>query len=104
MTDGDPRFWLRDGTPADAETWRRKQGDAAYVQVAKTTLAGGMWVSTLWLGVDDGSLRSEDGRPLLFETVVFDVRERRGIDRARWPDEASAVEGHEALVAKWSRQ
>lgn len=97
-------LYLRDGTPADPETWRRKQGDASYVQVAKTRLAGGMWVSTIWLGVDDGSIPSRDGTPLIFESVVFDEETRGGLDRARWPDEASAQEGHEALVAKWSRQ
>jgi len=86
-----PKYFLRDGSPADAKVWASKQGDAAYVQVDKTMLPSAKWVSTLWLGVE-GSL---------FETVVFDAQTKQGVDRAKYATEAEARAGHQKLVAKW---
>ena len=98
------KLYFRDGSIADPEVWKKKQGDAEYVQVVKTTLPGGArWVSTLWTGIDDGTLPSPDGRPLIFETVVFDHAKRVGLDRARWADEESARAGHEEMVRRWSQ-
>src|SRR4051812_33014155 len=97
------RFYFRDGSPADADAWRAKQGEASYVQVDKTSLPSGKWVSTLWLGVDDGAVTSVAGQPpLIFETVVFDESTRQAVDRERYATEAQAQDGHRRMVAKWS--
>ena len=93
-------YYLRDGSRTDAETWRQKQGTVAYVQVASDR-GGGHWVSTIWMGVDDGTLPSPDGRPLIFETVVFREATKAALDRGRWPDEPAARAGHAALRKKW---
>jgi hypothetical protein len=43
--------------------------------VAKTTLEGGIYVSTVFLGIDHSW--TESGPPILFETMVFDPRRPR---------------------------
>lgn len=86
------KYLLRDGTETDAATWASKQADAAYVQVVKTHISDGRWISTIWVGI----------APTPFETVVFDDAEQRGIDRAHYDSEDAARRGHDAFVAKWS--
>ena len=85
-------YCLRDGSVADEATWQAKQGDAHYVQVEKTTLPNGCWISTLWLGI----------APKLFETVVFDNATRQGLDRQTYATEAEARSGHQRLAEKWA--
>ncbi len=89
-------FFRRDGSPASLEEWARlfESGN-----VAAQHLVRGWLVSTVWLGVDvshhaDGSL------PLIFETMVFppEWRESRGRWQWRYPDEASALAGHQLAV------
>ena len=59
---------------------------------------GNVWVSTVFLGLDHGWV---EGRPILFETMVFAVDDEDGADLhqeryATW-DEAAA--GHARIVA-----
>jgi hypothetical protein len=84
-------FTLRDGQATDEATWATKQDDPEYIQVDKTTLPNGLWVSTIWMGVDDS----------IFETVVFDDSIKKGLDRARSATEVAARAAHRRLVEKW---
>lgn len=88
-----PRYVLRDGSVTDEQTWARKQGDAAYVQLAKTSLASGRWVSTLWLGIDP---------PGLFETAVFDAATKQPLAKETYATEAEARAGHQRLADRWA--
>ena len=88
------------GIPMARAAWARKIEDAAYVRVLETTLSGGKWVSTVWLGLDhrfDGK-----GPPLIFETMVFPGEgEWAGLDVCRYSTLAEAEAGHASMVAKW---
>ena len=77
----------------------RNMPDRENFRVGKTLLPNGFWVSTVFLSVDhcwDG------GKPILFETMVFDRmfdRTEMGMDRyCEWSE---AEEGHKKMVAKW---
>jgi hypothetical protein len=94
-------YYLRDGTPTDVETWRALQGDAGYAQIEKTTLSNGRWVSTLWLGIQQGCVPSS-GAPELFETVVFDGDTRQPLASLRHATEADARAAHRRLVEEWA--
>ena len=96
-------LYFRDGSKADPETWGKKQGDARYVQVATDRIAGHL-ISTIWIGTDDGTIPSPDGRPLIFETVMFDEYTKTTLDRARYADEGAARDGHALMLAKWTRR
>jgi hypothetical protein len=76
----DARFYLRDGSVTDEATWSAKQDDPAYLQVDKTTLPNGLWVSTIWIGVDGVP---PSNPPSIFETVVFDDAVKKSVDRSR---------------------
>ena len=92
-------YW-RDGTPADdMKAIEEKLGDHDYKVVEQTTLPNGLWVSTVWLGLDHSFCR--EGPPLIFETMVFESKENlHDLDCERYPTEAEAIEGHWRMVAK----
>lgn len=94
-------YYLRDGSRTDAETWRSLQADPGYVQVRKTTLSNGRWISTIWLGIDQGGAVSRDA-PLFFESVVFDDATRRPLASVRHVSEADACEAHRKLIEEWA--
>lgn len=93
-------FHLKDGTPITVMEWAQKYRDEAYSRIAETSLAEGRWVSTVWLGVNQGF----GAVPLIFETMVF-AREGAALgevlDSARYATEADAREGHAEMVARW---
>ena len=80
--------------------------DPATKRVGETTLPNGLWVSTVWLGINQ---RFGDGPPLIFETTVFKhpLSESRAPDDGRDRDSESyatleeALNGHARMVQKW---
>lgn len=124
-------YW-RDGTKAvDARIgspeWEHqmhlveeKLRDPKYKRVAETTLPNGLWVSTVWLGLDYGYPISDEDqtnwKPMIFETMVFDTNNKRkyklgktertslgeDIDMKRYSTEEEALKGHEEMVKKYS--
>jgi len=80
--------------PVDLITWGRFFEDIDARRVARTEVAEGVEVSTVFLGIDHswGS-----GPPLLFETMVF--RAGDGGDCWRYTTHAQALAGHDQVVA-----
>lgn len=75
MTD----FYARDGQPLDFESWAGLREDDTYRRVAETWIDDGIWVSTVWLGIN----YSFTAPPLIFETMVF-AAHLREIDHEVW--------------------
>lgn len=94
-----PRYFLRDGTRTDRDTWRQMQDRKDYTRVVETRLPSGLWVSTVWTGVD----HQDRDPPHIFETAVFDESGGlpRAIDEADHASEADARTGHQAMVERW---
>lgn len=81
--------------------------------VKQETLPNGMFVSTVFLGLDHSF---GGGKPMLFETMVFDTNnkekykigdvERESIgeemDQVRYSTWGQAEAGHKKLVKKWN--
>jgi len=64
-------FWDRQGQPiADFMDWALKAEDDAYRIIACDTI-GGLVVSTIWIGID-GIGELFGGKPMIFETLVFE--------------------------------
>ena len=60
----------------DIAEWADWYRDFNHRRVAKTYLSNGeIFVSTVFLGVDHGGLASEDSGPVLWETMVFRMKE-----------------------------
>ena len=63
------------------------------------------WVSTVWLGLDHSFT---GGKPLIFETMVFDGERHnnRGSDYAqkRYSTEEEALRGHAKLLDKFTKK
>lgn len=68
-------------------------------RVAATTLADGVWVSTVFLGIDHSW---GTGPPVLFETMVFSNETFNGIDTYtnRYCTYTDAMVGHRRVVDK----
>jgi hypothetical protein len=97
-----PIFYRRDGTPCPDEMEWAKQfsRDHAQKRVRETILSNGLWVSTVWIGIDHAF---NNGPPMIFETMVFPSKERLGedLDMERYATEAEAIDGHRRMVEKW---
>jgi hypothetical protein len=85
----------------DLFKWAAFLGDIARRTVAKTVLADGTRVSTIFLGTDH---QFGDGPPLLFETMIFHGDPGTGDECWRYPTRAEALEGHAAAVAGYEEQ
>jgi hypothetical protein len=77
------------------EVW----GDGDRRRVAFTVVAPGVEVSTVFLGFDHSF--SEQGPPILFETMVF--TDYGGDDQLLWSTWKQAVAGHDLMVAKHTK-
>jgi len=98
MADGK---YILDGhtpVPVDLMTWARWYENADR-RVALTEIRPGIVVSTIFIGSDMGFGL---GRPLLFETAVFD--DYGGSEGDRYATWDEAVAGHVATVAKLEGQ
>jgi len=79
--------------------WSAKFNDMDYKRVALDELPNGYRVSTVWLGLDHSF---GGATPLIFETMVFPADGWGDEDCARYSTEAEAIDGHAAMVAKWT--
>ncbi len=95
------RTYDRKGNPISTEEFGRLCNDLNYKVVMRSTLQGGLAVSTVWLGLDHSY--GAGGDPVIFETMVFpswsDMSE---MDCARYRTEEEAIEGHWQIVDNWS--
>ena len=69
--------------------------------VAKTTLPDSKKISTVFLGLD---YSFENGKPLLFETMVFPEDSYLDLDMERYSTWEEAEEGHKKMVEKYSHE
>lgn len=96
----DRGYYARDGRPISMGQYADLFSDFNYKVVARTTIHHAS-VSTVWLGMDHGWL--EDGRPLIFETMIFPRRRRDKHApwadwQDRWSTEREARLAHERIV------
>lgn len=98
---GGPRYWDRRGEPMSFSEWVLAVEDGADARrVLETTLPNGLWVSTVWLGMNH---RYGPGKPLIFESMVFVSSQRLlELDQRRYTSELAARTGHLELVREWS--
>jgi len=87
----------RDGKPIDDfMDYLLKCGDDAYRIVARDDV-GDLTVSTIWIGMDIGAGFS-NGRPYIFETIVFNPDGSATNRGRRYCTEMDARAGHAAYV------
>lgn len=70
-------------------------------QVARTELAGGAFVSTVFLGLNHNWW--PDGPPALFETMLFGADSMAGEETWRYATWDGALAGHQAVVATYAQ-
>jgi hypothetical protein len=85
----------------DIMEWARafEQGDAR--RVAETNLPDGVWVSTVFLGIDHSW---GGGPPLLFETMIFGGENSEYQDRCSTWEQAEAMHAKAVAIAKGERE
>lgn len=71
--------------------------------IAQTTLPGGKWISTVWVGLSHGL--DNKGLPLIFETMVFTSPQSHfnydNLDCKRYATLEEAKNGHATMYQKW---
>lgn len=96
-------YYDRQTQPLSQREWVEllERGGREYNVVEQTTLPNGLWVSTVWLGLDH-SFRF-DAPPLIFETMVFPSQhELSELDQNRYTFESEARAGHKAMCEKYA--
>lgn len=82
--------------PVDSiEEWARKF-ERSNRHVASTKV-GGIWISTVFLGLDHSF---GNGEPQIFETMAFGGGDMRGLLQERYATWDEAAKGHKAVVAQ----
>ena len=66
--------------------------------IKQDTLDSGILVSTVFLGLNH---RFGEGKPLIFETMVFDDNDGGDHDMERYSTYEQALNGHKKMVKKW---
>lgn len=83
----------KEGKPLkDINEWGKLRKDEDYFVIGRTQV-GPFRVSTVWLGMEHGC---EDGKPLIFETLVFPECEYM----ERYTTELKAKNGHARMVGR----
>lgn len=90
-------YYDRNGQPITFEQWSALRADLdafGYRRVGLTEVSRNVEVSTVWLGINHNW--SDDGPPLIFETMIFGGP----LDQEQWryATEADAERGHEDAV------
>jgi hypothetical protein len=98
------KCYRRDGTayPGGEKglvQWGKDFSNFDYKIVKQDKLANGVFVSTVWLGLDHNY--GFNNRPLIFETMVFGPGDHSE-DCLRYSTEEEARLGHKMIVKKWS--
>jgi len=93
-------YYDKEGNPIDLNKWVNLFENMDYKIIKQETLENGVFVSTVWLGLDH-SFR-EGGKPIIFETMAFpsDNLDTHN-DMKRYYTLEEALEGHKAMVKKW---
>lgn len=98
------KFYILEGKrviPVDIEKWYSFFSIIENKIIKQETTKNGFWVSTVFLRVDHNY--SGSGKPLLFETMVFNNKESfEDLDIDRYSIYEEAEKGHEKMVAKWT--
>jgi len=92
-------WYDRQGRPIDVNQAAELGKNWDYKVLQRTTLPGGRWVSTVWLGLDHRY--GEGGKPLIFETMVFPKDSMGEEDCEQYATEIEAYLGHRRMVRKW---
>lgn len=79
--------------PSSFLEWARWFDVPGRRRVAETTTRDGIWISTVFLGIDH---RFGDGHPILWETMVF--RDENGCENWRYTTRGAALAGHNRVV------
>lgn len=90
------QMYDRNGNPISITDFTSKFADADYKSVACHYMQDWM-ISTVWLGISHGE--TVDGRPLIFETMIFPPDTYEDYYCTRYATEEEARSGHYRAMA-----
>ena len=98
-------YYDRNGDELTLEQWAKLFEDGEGRRVGYDVINDRYLVSTVWLGLDHNMQRifNPEARPLIFETMVFDLtgdQPSLDLEMERYSTEAAAQRGHVAMIAK----
>lgn len=89
------KYYDKNGKPLTLMQWATLFEDLDYKRIGSDE-KDGVKVSTVWLGLDHNF---DDGKPLIFETMVFGGKDDQW--QERWSTLSEAVAGHQWAVNKF---
>jgi len=94
-------YYDKQGLPISMVEWENLFEDHEYRIVKQEVLENGIFISTVWLGLDHSF--GFDDKLKIFETMVFPSEgDYNDIDTLRYSSLEEAEKGHKELVKKWS--
>lgn len=97
-------YFDRQGKPIKSrEEFSKLFNDFKYKVVKQDKLPNGLFVSTVWLGINHNFVGPSDS-PIIFETMVFDHSKKEDyidMDRERYSTEKQAIAGHKRMMKKY---
>jgi len=89
------------GNEISMDQWTRLLGNYDYKRISQKKLWNGLWVSTVWLGLDHGF---SGRRELWFETMVFKAGGHSEVNCDRYETLLQAKHGHIEIVKKYEKR
>ena len=106
-------YYNKDGGAITLEQWGKLVGDQDYRVIARSDLPNGIYVSTIWLGIDHriGRYDYSQRDPIIFESMAFapippdsPLKLGRELDQKRYATLRQAKAGHNRMVAKYMKE
>ena len=106
-------YYDKEGKPMEMLEWAKLLEDKNYQIIKQDTFKNGNFVSTVWLGLN---YNFGKGKPLIFETMVFDTNKKEKfkigkrkmesmgeeLDVKRYATLEEAKRGHKKMIKKYS--
>ncbi|QNR70384.1 hypothetical protein IAQ67_28945 (plasmid) [Paenibacillus peoriae] len=97
-------YYDRQGNPITRERFNELDADVSYRTVRNEYLENGLYVSTIWVGLDRGLMRLNRSleKPIIFDTAVFE--DLTLIYQRYSCDEDEALSCHEDAVKEFKNR
>lgn len=96
-------YYKKDGTTCTMLEWSKLFENKKYKIVKQETLSNGLFISTVWLGLDHSF--GMIGKLLIFETMVFKNKDfSEEVDMQRYSTEEEAKKGHILMMEKYKKE
>ncbi len=94
------KFYDKEGNEISLLEWGNLFENKEYKRVSSTHLKNGIWVSTIWLGMDHNYFGEGENGIKIFESMAFSPGKLGELDCVRYSNLKEAINGHVKMCQK----